>query len=375
MCTGLLVGTIANWVGGDTTAYAAKFTDVTGLNVGDEVRVAGVRIGQVDDIGLVDRKVALVKFSVQRSLELPTSTVATIKYRNLIGQRYVALDQGPGTPGSMLAPGATLPLTQTHSAVNLTQLFNGFKPLFAALSPGDVNKLSYELIQVLQGEGGTVTDLLSHTASLTSTIADKDHVIGEVIDNLNKVLDTLNDRDDQFTKLVVTVRDLVSGLSKDRNTIGEAIDSIGDLTDTTASLLDDARPPLKDDIEQLGELAHNLNDNQDIVENFLTTLPGKLDRLTPLGTHASWFNFYLCDATIGLSGIPLLPPITIGPISNTHDSGRCLAGPPYGSPPNSTPVPGFEDTPTTPPATPPTTPSLPGLPGLPGLLSTTGGRR
>lgn len=369
LCTGLLIGTIANRVGGDTTAYAAKFTDVTGLNVGDEIRVAGVRVGQVDDIGLVDRKVALVRFSVQRSLELPSSTQATIKYRNLIGQRFVALEQGPGSPGHLLAAGATLPLAQTHPAVNLTQLFNGFKPLFQALSPGDVNELSYELIQVLQGEGGTITDLLSHTASLTSTIADKDQVIGEVIDNLNQVLDTLNDRDDQFTQLIITVRDLVSGLAKDRNTIGEAIDSIGDLTDTTAGLLHDARPPLRDDLKHLGDLAHNLNDNQDIVDRFLTTLPGKFDRLTPLGTHASWFNFYLCDATVQISGIPLVPaPVTVGPISNTHDRGRCLAGGPDGSG-------GYGDTGGNPNPT-PSTPGLvpiPGLPSLPGLLSNTGG--
>jgi phospholipid/cholesterol/gamma-HCH transport system substrate-binding protein len=312
----LLAGTISNQLGGSTTDYSAKFTDATGVNKGDEVRISGVRVGEVQDIRLVDRKVALVEFAVRSAVRLPQTVEATIKFRNLVGQRYIALEQGVGPPGAPLAAGATIPLVQTHPAVNLTQLFNGFQPLFQALSPNDVNQLSYELIQVLQGEGGTLTSLLAHTASLTSTIADKDQVIGSVIDNLNQVLDTVNSRDSEFTQLVVTVRQLVSGLSKDRNTIGDAIDSIGDLTDSTADLLHDARPPLKADIKHLGDLAEHLNDNQDLVERFLTTLPKKLDVLTPLGTYGSWFNFYLCDlgGTITLPtalNVPPLPPVSI----------------------------------------------------------------
>lgn len=316
LCTALLAGTIANQIGGDTEQYSARFTDATSLVKGDDVRISGVRVGQVDDIELVDRDVALVKISVQRAVRLPRTVQATIKYRNLIGQRFIALDQGAGPPGQPLPAGATIPLSQTHPAVNLTQLFDGFRPLFQALSPGDVNQLSFELVQVLQGEGGTISSLLSHTASLTNTIADKDQVIGSVIDNLNQVLDTVNARDSEFTQLVITVRQLVSGLSQDRNTIGDAIDSIGDLTDTTADLLQDTRPPLKTDIKQLGTLARTLNDNP-ATEHFVQFLPKKLDKLIPLGTYASWFNFYVCDVggtvtlptVLGGATLPLtLPP-------------------------------------------------------------------
>jgi phospholipid/cholesterol/gamma-HCH transport system substrate-binding protein len=310
MCTGLLAGTIANRVGGSTSAYSARFTDATGVNKGDEIRIAGVRIGQVDDVKLVDRKVAQVDFSVSGDLVLPRSTQATIKFRNLVGQRFISLEQGVGVP-ERLPEGATIPLEQTHPAVNLTQLFNGFRPLLQALTPQDVNQLSFELVRVLQGEGGTITDLLAHTATLTSTIADKDQVIGSVIDNLNQVLDTVNARDKEFTQLVQTVRQLVSGLSQDRNTIGKAVDSIGDLTDATADLLHDARPPLEKDIKHLGKLADNLNDNQDLVERFLVTLPKKLDVLTPLGTYGSQFNFFLCNLQGSVGGTLPSPPFPV----------------------------------------------------------------
>ncbi|MBV9314811.1 MAG: MCE family protein [Pseudonocardia sp.] len=312
-CTVVLASTIANTTGGALTSYRARFSDATGLLAGDEVRIAGVRVGQIDDVRLVDRKVALVVFSVRRDLELPRSTIATIKLRNLIGQRYLSLAQGAGAPGGVLAEGDTLPIEQTHPALNLTQLFAGFRPLLRALSPRDVNQLSFELVTVLQGEGGTISSLLAHTASLASTLADKDKVIGEVIDNLNQVLDTVNARDAELTRLIITARQLVSGLSQDRHTIGQAVQSIGELTEVTADLLRDARPPLKDDIRYLGELASHLNDNQQLVERFLTTLPGKLDKLVPASTYAGWFNLYLCDfsgtlrspASLGGAQVPL----------------------------------------------------------------------
>src|SRR5262249_8265489 len=161
---------------------------------------------------------------------------------------------------------ATIPLSHTQPALDLTELFNGFKPLFQALSPDDVNQLSYGIIQVFQGEGGTIDSLLANTAQLTSTIADKDKVIGQVIDNLNTVLTTVNQHSAQLSSLIATTQQLVSGLAADRQPISDAIGSLGDLADTTAGLLDQGRAPLKDDIAGLGQLSHNLDANQQTVQ-------------------------------------------------------------------------------------------------------------
>ena len=118
-------------------------------------------------------------------MPLPASVHATIRYRNLIGQRYLALTEGPAPAASCPRRRADPACRRPRPALDLTVLFNGFRPLFTALTPQDVNSLAYEIIQVLQGEGGTVTDLLQHTASLTTTLADRDAVIGQVITNLN----------------------------------------------------------------------------------------------------------------------------------------------------------------------------------------------
>ncbi len=109
---------------------------------GDDVRIAGVVVGTVNSIEVVDRRVAQVDFSVDSGQRLPATTNATIKYRNLIGQRYVALDQGAGPTGELLPEDGQIPLERTRPALNLTVLFNGFQPLFQGLDPEQINKLS-----------------------------------------------------------------------------------------------------------------------------------------------------------------------------------------------------------------------------------------
>lgn len=318
--TAVLGLTIANVNFGGSDTYNARFTDVTSLNVGDDVRIAGVKVGEVTSINVVDRRQADVGFQVESDVTLPASVTATIKYRNLVGQRYIALSQGTGSMADVLRPGSTIPLARTQPALDLTELFNGFKPLFQALSPDDVNQLSYEIIQVFQGEGGTIDSLLANTASLTSTIADKDKVIGEVIDNLNTVLNTVNAHSAQLSALITTTQQLVSGLSADRQPISEAIGSLGDLANTTAGLLDQGRAPLKSDIAGLGTLAKNLNDNQGTVEHFIQFLPQKLSAIIPTASYGSWFNFFLCSAGGTVAVPPVIPAVKLPlePVTQTR---------------------------------------------------------
>ncbi|TDV41386.1 MCE family protein [Actinophytocola oryzae] len=300
LATAILAVSISNTNVGDTIGYAARFTDVTSLNPGDDVRIRGVRVGQVDSMSVVDHNLALVRFSVDKSKPLPADVTATIKYRNMVGQRYIALDRGEKLSSVLLSPEDVIPLDRTHPALDLTDLFNGFKPLFQALSPKDVNELSGEIVQVLQGEGGTVDSLLQHTGSLTSTLADRDQVIGQVIDNLNSVLGNVNNQGDALSTLVVTLQQLVSGLAGDRTAIGDSIQGLASLTEATAGLLDQARQPLKDSISGLGMLASNLANGtgRAELEQFLVATPEKFDALGRTASYGSWMNFYLCEATV-----------------------------------------------------------------------------
>ncbi len=298
LATAILAISIANTGLGDTVGYAARFTDVTSLNAGDDVRIHGVRVGQVDELSIVDGNLALVRFSVDRGRALPADVTATIKYRNMVGQRYIALERGASPTAAMLPEGGEIPLARTSPALDLTDLFNGFKPLFQALSPDDVNELSGEIVQVLQGEGGTIDSLLAHTGSLTSTLASRDQVIGQVITNLNSVLDTINNQGDALSTLVGTLQGLVSGLAGDRAAIGEAIEGMADLTSATAGLLEVARAPLKDSIAGLGAVSGNLATGSADLEQFLTVLPDKFEAVGQAGAYGSWINFYLCESLL-----------------------------------------------------------------------------
>jgi phospholipid/cholesterol/gamma-HCH transport system substrate-binding protein len=295
--TALLAQTLGSLGIGGGPTYRAQFADVTGLLVGDDVRIAGVRVGRVSHIKLAGT-VAEVAFTVDDQVPLATSVRAKIRYRNLVGQRYLALTEGPTESAggaTRLKPDGLIPLAQTTPALDLTVVFNGFRPLFTGLSPADINQLSYEIIQVLQGEGATLASLLRRTASLTSTVADRDEAIGRLITNLNAVLATLAERDANLDETIRQLQRFVSGLAQDRTAIGSAVSSIGDLAAATGALVRQARPDLAQDVTLLNKLAGTLNDNTQIIESTLDRLPDRYTALTRTASFGSWFNFFLCD--------------------------------------------------------------------------------
>ena len=246
---------------------------------------------------LVDRDTAEVSFKVDEARKLPVGSIFSIKYQNLVGQRYLEVARGNGPMNAMLRPGATIPVNQTRPPLNLTVVFNGFKPLFQALNPNDINQLSFEIIQVLQGEGGTVNSLLARTASLTSTIADRDAVIGSLITNLNTVLDTVNARDERLSGLIVSLQQLVSGLAADRvaDRGDPAADRRPDRPRRPASSRRHARRCATTSSSSAGSRPTSTTTGTSW-SDFLRLTPQKANNFGRAGSYGSWFNFYLCSA-------------------------------------------------------------------------------
>lgn len=294
LATVALAATIRNDTGGSTREFHAMFTDVTSLNRGDDVRMSGVKVGTVTNVEVADRRRARVTFTTSRSVPLVEGTVAELRFRNLIGQRYISLEPPTGSAPALRA-GYTFDLDHTKPALDLTMLFNGFQPLLQLLDPQDVNNLSGQIVAVFQGEDATVDGLLSSTASLTSTLAKKDEVIGQLITSLSSVLKVVNDRSGQLDTTIVTLQQLVSGLADDRKTIGSTLDGLGDLTTSVAGLLEDGREPLKGSITALDGLAGNLAKAEPQLDSFFETLPVKLDRIGRTASYGSWINFYACS--------------------------------------------------------------------------------
>ena len=294
--TGTLTAIMGSFSFAGETQYKAEFTSASLIKKGDDVRVAGITVGSVQDVQIKDRDAAEVTFKVKNDVPVTTATHASIRFLNLVGDRYMALEEGsPG--GHRLTDGGTIPVSNTKPALNLTELFNGFQPLFQALTPSEVNQLSLNLVRVLQGEGGTIGDLMTHTASLTNAIADRDALIGQVIDNLSATLKIVDDRHDQLSELVVQLRDWMSNLARDRKAIGASVSNLSSLTAGVAHLLTLGRPYLKSDVAQLRRVMTTLNKpaNQAVLNEVLNRLPLMLARQTRTGTYGSWYQYYLCD--------------------------------------------------------------------------------
>lgn len=299
LLSALLVAVFGNIRYQDENTYRAVFADVSGMHGGEDVRAAGVPIGQVKDLAAQRDHTVLVTFSVRRAVALTTGSQAVIRYKNLTGDRYLELTAGSGGP---LAPGGTIPLRQTAPALNLDELYNGFAPLFEGLQPDQVNELSGSLISVLQGQSGAVDSLLANLGPLTSRLADRDRVIGQLIDNLNQVLGTVNARTPQLSDLITQVQQLVSGLAADRDPIGQSFGKISDVSRTVADLATDARPQVAGTVTQLDRLAALLNAGRGTLQQDLDTFPDNLARLGRAGSHGSAFNFYICAIRLRLTG-------------------------------------------------------------------------
>lgn len=327
----LLMLILSNGSFGNRTSYKAVFSDATGVTKGDDVRIAGVAVGSVKKVEIVNRNKALVTFGVDSDTPLTQNTFATIKFRNLVGQRYMALSQGSEGAKSTLKPNSTIPEERTQEALDLNVLLNGFKPVFQALSPTDTNKFAYEIVQTLQGESGNVENLLLRTSSLTNTLAGRDQLIGDVITNLSEVLDTVGSRDQELTETIDTLQQFVTGLKDDRNAILDSIDSISGLADETSDLLVQGRPALSEDITQLNALTKTLAKKKNLaqISTSLQILPFKISKLGNAASSGSEFNFFLCEirGNLVLPAIPSLGLIGETTLKIGGDEGFDVGGP------------------------------------------------
>jgi len=308
-----------------TTAYTAEFSNASGLRDGEFVRAGGVEVGKVSNLKLVDggRRV-LVTLNVDRTLPLYQSTTAQIRYQDLIGNRFVNLERGTGEGADrVLPPGGFIPMSRTQPALDLDALIGGFKPLLKALDPEKVNTIASSLITVLQGQGGTINDILDQTAQLTSTLADRDQAIGEVITNLNTVLATVVKHEKEFDQTVNNLEVLITGLRNRADPLANATADISNAAGTLGDLLADDRPILKDTIAKLETIQQPLVDGQDRLDDLLTKLPEAVKIIGRAGgIYGDFFNFYLCDINLKLNGLQPGGPVRTVKITQ-QPTGRC----------------------------------------------------
>ncbi|QIV85156.1 virulence factor Mce family protein [Mycolicibacterium frederiksbergense] len=299
--------------------YTAVFTNVSGLESEDFVRIAGVEVGKVQTITVRDDSTVQVEFGADDSVVLTDGSRAVIKYDNLIGDRYLAIEEGAGGT-KKLRPGDTIPLNRTAPALDLDAVIGGFRPLFRALDPTQVNALTSQLIAAFQGQGATIGSILAQTAALTNTLADRDELIGQTIVNLNAVLGSLGEHSEQFGKAVDSLSQLVHGLQARKQDISNGVAYANEAARSIADLLAQARPPLQKTVHETDRTATAVLADRDYFDNLLNTLPDAYRVLLRQGLYGNYFAFYLCDLLLkvnGKGGQPVYIKMA------GQDSGRC----------------------------------------------------
>jgi phospholipid/cholesterol/gamma-HCH transport system substrate-binding protein len=308
-----------------TNSYSAEFNNATGLKDGQFVRASGVEIGKVKKVRLVEGGTRVrVDFAVDRSIPLYQSTTAQIRYLDLIADRYLELTRGEGEGADrVLPPGGFIPLSRTSPALDLDALIGGFKPLFRALDPEKVNTIASAIITVFQGQGGTINDILDQTAQLTAHLAQRDQAIGEVVKNLNVVLDTTVRHRKEFDQTVDNFEKLITGLRNHADPLAAGTANISNAAGTVADLLAENRALLHKEINYLQALQQPLVDQRDQLSDLIHKTPTALNLIgRGIGLYGDWVNFYVCDLTIKWNGLQAGGPVRTVRIWQ-QPTGRC----------------------------------------------------
>jgi phospholipid/cholesterol/gamma-HCH transport system substrate-binding protein len=305
-----------------TTGYSALFTNASMLRAGQFVRAAGVEVGKVSKVTLIDGDTrVLVDFAVDSSLPLDQATTASIRYLNLIGDRYLELKHGDS--GRRLVPGATIPLEHTQPGLDLDALIGGFRPLFKALDPDKVNSIAQSIITVFQGQGATINDILDQTSSLTATLADRNQAIGEIITNLNTVLATTVKHQQEFDRTVDKLELLITGLKNRADPLAAAAAHISDAAGTLADLLGDDRRLLHSTVGQLEGIQQPIIDQLPSLDEVLRKLPDAYRIIGRVGgIYGDFYNFYLCDISLKVNGLQPGGPVRVVKLFG-QPTGRC----------------------------------------------------
>ncbi|MDN4520473.1 MlaD family protein [Mycolicibacterium austroafricanum] len=292
--TWLVYVTLRRDVAGEKVPYSAMFTDVFGLREGDDVRMAGVRVGRVEKIEL-DGKLAKVSFVVQSDQQVLGTTVASVTYQNIVGQRYLGLTLGSQGEPVPLPAGSVLPLERSDPSFDVTTLLNGYEPLFSLLDPQAADDLTQGVIQSLQGDEASLVALVDQTSQLTESFAGHDEELGAVITDLNTVMSNLAKHNDSMDQVLTETQAAVSIFDAQRQELVDSTGSISRVVSRLSTVSDDVYPSLNELIEREPGFAQHLVSIEPQLAFTGANLPLLLKGFARITSEGAYANAYACD--------------------------------------------------------------------------------
>jgi phospholipid/cholesterol/gamma-HCH transport system substrate-binding protein len=308
----LVYVTLRRDVSGNTTGYAAVFSDVYGLREGDDVRMAGVRVGRVEGIELQGRQ-AKVSFVVQSDQRLYGNTVASVTYQNIVGQRYLQLSPGKDGGIDTLPPHSVIPLEHTDPSFDVGTLLNGYEPLFSVLNPTDADNLTNGVIRSLQGDQSSIATLVAQTSTLTDSFAGRDQTLGTTITSLNTVMQNLAHQNTNLDKVLSQTHEVVSDFDARRRALVAATGSVARVLRRLAEISDTVTPSLNEMVTRQPGFSRHLVEIEPQLAFTGDNLPLMLKGLARITNEGAFGNAYSCDlnATGFFPGLNDVVPIIV----------------------------------------------------------------
>lgn len=277
-------------IGGGET-YHALFTEAGGLQVDDEVRIAGVRVGKVDDIALDGDRVR-VTFKVQDGAAFGTDTGAAIKVKTVLGSMFLALEPAGG---GQLDEGATIPAERTSSPFDVVDAFEGLASTSEKIDTDQLAESLTTLADLTRNTPEEFRGALSGLSRLSSNVAAKDAQLNTLLQNLQRVSTVLDERDQDIIALMKDSDVLFRALVARRDAVHELLVSSTRLSKELTKLVRQSRADLAPALAHLENVVAVLNKNEDNIDSSLRLMaPFYRVFANTLGT-GPWFDTWISN--------------------------------------------------------------------------------
>src|SRR4051812_20279564 len=315
-----------------TYKLTATFDDATGLLRADNVKVAGVVVGRVSSVK-IDQGRAKVDFTVKDSVKVPSDSQVAVRWRNLIGERYLYIY--PGTASTVLRDSDRM--LKTRSVVDVGELFNRLGPIVKAVDPHDVNTFLDTIVQALDGNTDKIRQSIDNLAVVAQSLGARDQQIGRLIDNVNTVAGAINDRDAQIRTVLDNLVLISQTFSQNTDVLNTAVTELGDFSDNFGSLLANNQTQIDRIVANLNAIVAEVKVKLPTVDSVLGKLDEAAKTLFNASRNGEWLNQVIpCGALLGPTGpvVPVNDPCITGAGSAGLSAGASSQSAPSPTAPN-----------------------------------------
>ena len=279
----------------DTYEMKAQFEDATGVLVGDAVKIAGVDVGRVTGTEIKAGK-AVVAFSLDEDIRLPKDTEVSIRWRNVLGQRFVYIF--PGDDDSRWQEEDTIPVSQTNDVADIGEFLNRVGPILKAIDPEQANAFLDAMNTALQNNEENVRALLDAGSGLAGDLSERDDEISNLIRNADTIMEAFASQDDEIRNILDDLDNVSGVLARRTDDVNALVTNFADVQEQLDVLLETGGSNIDDTIGSLETVATTLSTNKKNLARSLETLPMGIANYFQTSSWGEWFNVRIVELVL-----------------------------------------------------------------------------